>query len=61
MDLTLIDVTDIPEAAAGDHVTLIGPSGDQRIRAEDVAEAAGTISYEVVCGIGRRVPREYVD
>jgi alanine racemase len=61
MDLTLIDVTDIPGAAAGDHVILIGQSGDQRICVEEVAEAAGTISYEVVCGIARRVPREYVE
>jgi alanine racemase len=61
MDLTLIDVTEIPDCSAGDHVILIGQAGGHRITVEDMAEAAGTISYEVVCGISRRVPREYVE
>jgi len=60
MDLTLIDVTDVPEASLNDHVTLIGRDGDLSITAEDIAETIGTISYEVTCGISGRVPRKYV-
>ena len=60
MDLTLIDVTDVPEASLDDHVTLIGQDGDFSITAEDIAETIGTISYEVTCGISTRVPRRYV-
>ena len=59
MDLTLIDVTDVPGVSPGDRVTLIGRDGDLSITAEEVAEAAGTISYEITCGISTRVPREY--
>jgi alanine racemase len=59
MDLTLIDVTDCPAAAFGETATLIGTSGTDRITSEDVAEQAGTISYEVVTGISSRVPRLY--
>ncbi|MFN0088543.1 MAG: alanine racemase [Blastocatellia bacterium] len=57
MDLTIIDVTDIPEAALGDAAALIGEQGGLRLSAEEVAERIGTISYEVVTGISARVPR----
>jgi alanine racemase len=60
MDLTLIDVTDVPEVALDDQVTLLGLDGDLAISAEEVAEAAGTISYEITCGISSRVPRIYL-
>jgi len=60
MDLTLIDVTDVPEASLNDHVTLIGRDGDLSITAEDIAETIGTISYEVTCSVSTRVPRRYV-
>lgn len=59
MDLTLIDVTDIPGVALDDTVTLIGRDGGLAITAEDVAQTAGTISYEITCGISARVPRLY--
>jgi len=59
MDWTIIDVTEIEGAAIGDEVVLIGNSGDLSITAEDVAQQIGTISYEVTCGITRRVPRLY--
>lgn len=59
MDLTLIDVTDVPGVALDDQVTLLGRDGDLAITAEEVAETAGTISYEITCGISARVPRVY--
>jgi alanine racemase len=59
MDMTLIDVTDVPAVAADDYVTLMGADGEQSISAEDLGELAGTISYEITCGISNRVPRIY--
>jgi alanine racemase len=61
MDLTLIDVTDIPGAAVGDEATLIGRSGELCISACDHADAASTIPYEILCNISKRVPRRYSD
>lgn len=61
MDLTLIDVTDVPEVALDDRVTLIGRDGELSIAAEDVGEVAETISYEITCGISSRVPRRYLN
>lgn len=63
MDLTLIDVTDVAGADLHDQVTLLGRdrrNPDLRIKAEDLARIAGTLSYEVTCGVGDRVPRVYV-
>lgn len=60
MDLTLIDVTDVPGVSLDDQVTLLGRDGDLSITAEEVAETAGTISYEITCGISARVPRVYL-
>jgi alanine racemase len=59
MDLTLIDVTDVAGVSLDDQVTLLGKEGELVITAEDVAELAGTISYEIACGISNRVPRIY--
>ena len=59
MDLTIIDVTDVPGAEVGDEAILIGERGGLRISAEDLAEQIGTISYEIVTGISARVPRVY--
>ena len=61
MDLTMIDVTDVPGAELGDEVILIGEQNDLRISAEDLAERIGTISYEIVTGISARVPRAHID
>jgi alanine racemase len=58
MDLTLIDVTDIPQAAIGDEVVILGSQGEDCITAEEVAGLIGTISYEITCAISDRVPRE---
>ena len=60
MDQTMIDVTDIADAAIGDEVVLLGQQGGDRITADDIAAYTGTISYEVLCAIGTRVPRLWV-
>ena len=60
MDLTLIDVTDVPGVLIDDYVTLLGSAGGLSITAEDLGELAGTISYEITCGISSRVPRIYL-
>ncbi len=57
MDLTTIDLTDVPGAAAGDEVILWGGSGDEIINVNEVARIAQTISYEMLCTVGRRVQR----
>ncbi len=57
MDLTIIDVTDAPAARVGDPVVLIGRQGEDEITVQELAAAAGTIPYEIFCGIGPRVPR----
>ncbi len=62
MDWIMLDVTDIPDVAVGDEVTLLGcDSAGNCIRAEELAEWAGTIPYEIFCGISKRVPRVYVN
>ncbi len=60
MDHILVDVGDA-RVGTGDDAVLIGVSGNKRIGAEDLAELIGTISYEIVCGIGGRVPRVCMD
>jgi alanine racemase len=57
MDMTMLDVTDVPGVAEGDEVVLIGEQGNERITADDIAARTGTIAYEVLCGISCRVPR----
>ncbi|MBE6844879.1 MAG: alanine racemase [Ruminococcus sp.] len=61
MDQLMLDVTDVPDVKEGDIVTLIGRDGDEEITADELAALYGTIGYEVVCGISKRVPRIYVD
>jgi len=60
MDMTMVDVTDLPEVSVGDEAVLIGRQGTEEISADEVAEVQGTISYEVLCHIGPRVPRVYL-
>jgi len=59
MDWTIIDLTDIPGSRIGDTAVIIGQDEGLAILAEDLAAAADTISYEITCGISRRVPRIY--
>ena len=61
MDLTIIDVTSCPELRAGDAVTLLGSEGPVSIDAQQIARSAGTISYNVLCGIRTRVKRLFVE
>ncbi len=60
MDQLMIDVSAVPEACSGDIATLIGRDGEERITADELASLYGTIGYEVVCGISKRVPRIYI-
>jgi len=57
MDLTLIDVTNVPDVQMDDEVLLLGRSGELSITAEELGKIAGTLSYEITCGIGSRVTR----
>ena len=59
MDQFMVDVTEIPEARVDDPVVLIGQDGGEKISVEDLANTCGGFHYEIVCGIGKRVPRVY--
>lgn len=59
MDQCMIDVTDVGPAKVGDEVILLGKEKDVKFDADDIAEVLDTINYEIVCMIGRRVPRVY--
>jgi alanine racemase len=61
MDLTLVDVTGLPGIAVGDEVVLLGESEGLAVTANEHAELAGTIPYEILCGISKRVPRRPVN
>jgi len=63
MDLTLLDVTNVPGVEIDDQVTLLGwnrENAELKISAEELARIVGTLSYEVTCGVGERVPRVYL-
>jgi alanine racemase len=57
MDITLVDVTEIPEAQIGDEVLVIGSSANCSVNAWHHAHFADTIAYEILCAISERVPR----
>ncbi len=61
MDWTILDVTGVPDVKVNDEVILIGESNDLKVSAEDLAQCSDTISYEITCGINRRVNRKYVE
>lgn len=61
MDMTMVDVTDLPEVRPGDEVVLIGSQGKDTISAEELADWADTINYEIYCALSHRVPRYYSD
>lgn len=61
MDQCMIDVTDVGTVKVGDEVILLGEHGNTRFNADDLAELLDTINYEIICMIGRRVPRVYIN
>ncbi|MBP7765073.1 MAG: alanine racemase [Syntrophaceae bacterium] len=60
MDLCTLDVTHIPDCAVGDEVVLLGRQGNEYISANEIAAKARTISYEVLCALGKRAPRVFL-
>ncbi|MFY9729747.1 MAG: alanine racemase [Candidatus Acidiferrales bacterium] len=60
MDLTMLDVTDVPGVALGDVVTIYGKDGKAAIEVSDVAPEIGTVTSDLLCALGRRVPKYYV-
>ena len=60
MDQMMVDVTGIPGVCEGDTVTLVGRDGEDEITFEELARLVGTINYELVCAVSRRVPRVYL-
>jgi len=59
MDICLIDITDTPDVVVGEEVVIFGNQGKGQIRVEELAAQAETIPYEILCGVGKRVPRIY--
>lgn len=60
MDQFMIDISEIDDVYPGDEVVLIGTQGASNITAEEIADLRNTINYEVVCDVGKRVPRVYI-
>jgi alanine racemase len=61
MDLTTLDVTDVADAVLGDVVTIYGRDGQTSIEVSDVAGELGTVTSDLLCALGRRVPKYYVE
>ncbi len=61
MNVTVVDVTDIPEARRGDEVIIMGRQGNEQISADEIATWMGTISYEVLCLLGNNIQRHYIN
>jgi serine/alanine racemase len=59
MDMIMMDVTDIEYVKAGDTVTFIGKDGNEEIRCEEIADAADTITNDILSGLSNRLPRIY--
>ena len=60
MDQFMVDVTDIPDVQEDDEVTLLGSDGAECIMMEELAEKSGGFHYEMICDIGKRIPRVYL-
>jgi alanine racemase len=60
MDMCMADVTAVPGVAVGDAATLIGRDGEERVDADELAQLADTISWEILAGVAARVPRLYL-
>jgi alanine racemase len=59
MDQFMVDVTELDQVKQGDMVTLLGRDGDEFISAEEIAEMAYSFNYELICNVGKRIPRIY--
>lgn len=55
----MIDVTEVADTKVGEEAVLLGRQGEAEIRADELASWAGTIHYEIFCGLGPRVPRHF--
>jgi alanine racemase len=60
MDLTTLDVTDLPDVQLGDVVTIYGKDGNDAMVVSDIAREVGTVTSDLLCALGRRVPRYYL-
>ena len=60
MDVTMIDVTDVPGAAIGEVATIYGVDGSQVLPANHVARSIGTVTSDLLCAVSQRVPRVYI-
>jgi alanine racemase len=60
MNMTMVDVTGLEHVRSDDEAVFLGTQDGERITADDVASWAGTISYEILCSLGQRNPKEYV-
>ena len=60
MDMCMIDLTEVPDAVVGDAVTVFGDDGEATISCSTIAKMTGTIPYEVLCGVNKRIPRIYL-
>ncbi|MCK9230836.1 MAG: alanine racemase [Syntrophales bacterium] len=61
MDMCTLDVTDVPGCSVGDEVVLLGRQGSASLPAKEIAEQSSTIGYEVVCALGKRAPRVFLN
>jgi alanine racemase len=57
----MVDVTDIEGVKQGDTVTLLGRDGEAYISVEELSESSHSFPYELVCNVGKRIPRVYVE
>lgn len=60
MDLTMLDVTDVPSTVLGDVISIYGKDGNSAIEVSDVAPEIGTVTSDLLCALGRRVPKYYL-
>jgi len=60
MDMCTLDISQIPECLVGEEVVLMGQQGDERITADEIARKVHTISYEILCALGKRAPRIFL-
>ncbi len=61
MDMLAVSVDHLTEVSAGDEVVLLGTQGEERVSAEELADLADSVPYEILCGLSRRVPRVYLE